>query len=158
MNIEIALKIALDSHWGQKDKAGRPYIGHPLRVMSKMDTDEERMAALLHDVVEDVIKDKQIAEEILIEAGFSEDVVEAVLILTREDGQDYLEYIRAIRDYDIDWRKRNQTDSPSIPHRVKRADLADNMDLSRLEIVTHKDLMRNEKYLKAERILTGFEE
>jgi len=51
--LEKALTIAYTAHAGQVDKAGEPYILHPLRVMLKMRSDEEKIVALLHDVVED---------------------------------------------------------------------------------------------------------
>ena len=51
--IERAVEIAARAHAGQVDKAGMPYLFHPLRVMLSVSTPEERMAAVLHDVVED---------------------------------------------------------------------------------------------------------
>lgn len=52
-NLEKAILIATKAHEGQKDKAGKPYILHPLRVMLRMKTTKDMMAAILHDVVED---------------------------------------------------------------------------------------------------------
>jgi (p)ppGpp synthase/HD superfamily hydrolase len=51
--IEKSLEIALNAYSGQKDKAAKTYILHPLRVMSRMNTEEEMAVALLHDVIED---------------------------------------------------------------------------------------------------------
>ena len=51
--IEEAIHIAVEAHRGQVDKAGAPYIFHPLRLMLSMKTDAQRMAAVLHDTVED---------------------------------------------------------------------------------------------------------
>ncbi len=48
-----AYMIANRAHKGQVDKAGKPYILHPLYVMSKMHTEEEAIVAILHDVIED---------------------------------------------------------------------------------------------------------
>ena len=51
--LERAIAIAAMAHEGQVDKAGMPYILHPLRMMLSVDTPEACMAAVLHDVVED---------------------------------------------------------------------------------------------------------
>ncbi len=51
--LEKALQIATDVHIYQVDKAGMPYILHPIRVASKCKTNEEQMVALLHDTIED---------------------------------------------------------------------------------------------------------
>ena len=53
MNLEKAIKIAVEAHTGQVDKGGNPYILHPLRVMLSRNTEEERIVGVLHDVVED---------------------------------------------------------------------------------------------------------
>ena len=50
----IAIRFARLFHAGQLDKACQPFIGHPLRVMSRMETESEMIVAVLHDVVEDV--------------------------------------------------------------------------------------------------------
>ena len=53
MNLEKAIKIAVEAHKGQVDKGGNPYILHPLRVMLCLNTEEVRIVVVLHDVVED---------------------------------------------------------------------------------------------------------
>jgi len=53
MNLEKAIKIAVEAHMGQVDKGGNPYILHPLRVMLSLNSEEERIVGVLHDVVED---------------------------------------------------------------------------------------------------------
>lgn len=52
-SLERAIAIAARAHEGQVDKAGMPYILHPLRVMLAVRTPEERIVAVLHDVLED---------------------------------------------------------------------------------------------------------
>lgn len=52
-DLTIAIRIAAELHRGQVDKAGLPYILHPLRVMLSMDDDLRRIVAVLHDVAED---------------------------------------------------------------------------------------------------------
>ena len=82
-DLEKALVIAALAHAGQRDKGGAPYVLHPLRMMLKLDTDEERQVALLHDVLEDT----GVSMLDLQEAGFSADVLEAVQRLSRQPGE-----------------------------------------------------------------------
>ncbi|MGY3214486.1 HD domain-containing protein [Mucilaginibacter sp. HD30] len=128
-----ALEIAQKAHAGQLDKAGRDYIQHPLRVMNKVRTEEEKMVALLHDVLED--SEQTLAG--LVAAGFPAAVCRAVERLTRPQGQSYQDYISAI--------KQDQ-----LATRVKLADLEDNMDLSRLPGgPSPRDEVRTKKYKDA---------
>ena len=78
-NLERAIEIAASAHRGQTDKGGQPYILHPIRVMLRMNTAEERIAAVLHDVVED----SEWTFDALTEEGFSPAVVEALRALTK---------------------------------------------------------------------------
>ncbi len=136
--LEQAIAIAVEAHRGQTDRAGRPYILHPLRMMSRMQTDEERIVAVLHDVVEDT----DWTLEQLREAGFSERVTGAVDALTRREGETYEDFVgRAQRD--------------ALARRVKLADLEDNLDLRRTGTVGPGDLERLNRYLRAWKSLTG---
>src|SRR6056297_3333643 len=81
--LERAIEIAAAGHAGQTDKAGQPYILHPLRVMLSVSSDEERMAAVLHDVLEDT----RWTAAALRQEGFSEVVIEAVIALTKTGGE-----------------------------------------------------------------------
>ena len=96
-NIENAIELALRAHKGQKDKAGAPYIFHPLRIMLAMDTDAERQAAVLHDVIED----RGVTPEMLRSKGFSEDVCSAVTVLTKTPGESYNEYLCRVNENPI---------------------------------------------------------
>jgi (p)ppGpp synthase/HD superfamily hydrolase len=131
--VEAAIALARRAHAGQLDKAGAAYIGHPLRVMAKMTTDEERIAAILHDVVEDT----PVTFDDLMAMGLPAPAVEAVRLLTRtDDGTDpaaYETYIDAIL-------------ANPIARKVKLADLEDNLDPSRLATITERDEKRLEKY------------
>lgn len=130
--LELAVKIAADAHAGQTDKAGAPYVLHPLRLMLQMCDDEHRIAAVLHDVVED----SDWTFEGLRREGFSETIVSAVQALTRSKGEDYDEFVlRAGRN--------------PIARSVKLADLRDNSDLSRISAPTDKDRKRVVKYVRA---------
>lgn len=127
--LERAIEIALDAHAEQEDKAGATYIRHPLRVMQAMDTETERIVAVLHDVVED--SDYEPGE---IEDEFGREVRAAVVTLTKHDGDDYLDdFIPRAADNDI-------------ARKVKRADVKDNMNLTRLAELIDEDLDQRAKY------------
>jgi (p)ppGpp synthase/HD superfamily hydrolase len=127
----LAIEIATQAHAGQLDKAGKPYISHPLTVMAKMDTLESKIVAVLHDVIED--SDITIGD--LVEQGFPSLITEAIAAITKLDGELYEDYILRVK-------------SNAIARQVKIADLMHNMDLSRITNPTTKDFQRLEKYQK----------
>lgn len=130
--LENAISIALSAHKGLADKGGEPYILHLFRVMLAVDTIEERIVAVLHDVLEDTsVTSHQLHKTII-----SKDILEAIELLTKKKNQSYESYIVAI--------KRNP-----LAAKVKKADLLDNMDKSRLKQVTEKDKLRLKKYQEA---------
>ena len=108
-----ALVFSYNAHHGQLDYNGIPYIFHPLHLAEQMDDEISCCAALLHDVVEDTA----VTLEDLA-AVFPPEVVEAVALLTHEEGTDYFDYVRRIR-------------SNPIALKVKLADLAHNSDATR---------------------------
>jgi (p)ppGpp synthase/HD superfamily hydrolase len=122
------------------DKAGETYIIHPLRVMLRLRGSEARIVAVLHDVVEDT----EWTLERLREAGFSEVEVTAVDHLTRREGEDYFDFVR-------------RAASNPLARAVKRADLLENSDISRLGAITARDRERLAKYAKALAILDEVE-
>jgi len=128
-SLEDAIIIACKAHSGQRDKANKPYILHPLRVMLKMETVEEMMVAVLHDVVEDT----DVTIDDLREMDFPPDVIYAVDLLTHKEGDEYFEYIRSCK-------------INPIARKVKEADANDNMDLSRINEPDERDFSRREKY------------
>jgi GTP diphosphokinase / guanosine-3',5'-bis(diphosphate) 3'-diphosphatase len=138
--LERAIALAATAHAGQRDKAGAPYILHPLRIMLNMKTTETQMAAVLHDVVEDC----GVTPAVLRYEGFSEAVIEAVMALTKRivDGTEepYDEFIRRAAQH-------------PIARLVKLADLEDNMDLSRIANPTEKDHARVRKYKAAQLVI-----
>lgn len=113
--INKALNIAYEAHCGQTDKAGAPYILHPVRVSLHCQTEEEKIVALLHDVVEDT----PITLEELKAQGFSDNVLVALKCLTKIKGEEYQAFIRRVA-------------TNPLAIKVKIQDLKDNMDLSRL--------------------------
>lgn len=132
----LAVQLACQAHRGQTDKAGLPYIRHPLHVAEHMPDELSTIVALLHDVLEDT----PMTAEDLMQAGIPARAVNSICHLTRELEVPYLDYIRNLR-------------SDPIAVRVKLADLAHNSDLSRLSTVTQADLARREKYQTAMQIL-----
>lgn len=123
--IERAVEIAARAHAGQVDKAGVPYLFHPLRLMLSVSTPEERMAAVLHDVVEDtpVTLDDLRAER------FPVRVIEAIQALTKLPGETRLEAARRAAQH-------------PIARVVKLADVKDNMDLRRIATPNDNDYAR----------------
>ena len=130
-----AIDLAYEYHHGQKDKAGRPYIVHVLHVAEQMDDEFSACAALLHDTLEDT----DLKPEVL-EREFPREVVEAVKLLTHQEGTDYFEYVQKVS-------------ANPIARKVKQADLAHNLDSSRFEGHNKRQDQRAEKYRKALDIL-----
>lgn len=134
--LERAIQIAVLAHNGQVDKGGQPYILHPISVMMKMDTIEEKIVAILHDSIED----SNIKKEELIAFGIPKRLVDEIDLLTRKNGDSYMQYISKVK-------------TGKIAKKVKLADLETNMDLSRIEKPTKTDFDRVKKYKKAIRRL-----
>lgn len=137
--LEKAIEIAVRAHAGQTDKAGAPYILHPLRIMLRMQNEIEMMSAVLHDAVED---GPGWTFERLAKEGIPATVVEAVTYLTKqhEEESDYERFIRRVASH-------------PVASRVKLADLEDNMDLRRIKNPTDRDFARTEKYRNAYELL-----
>ena len=136
--LEDAISLAVNAHQGQRDKAGQPYILHPLRVMFRLESDEARIVAILHDVLEDTV----ITKEKLRELGYAEHLITALEHLAHREGEGYQDFItRAAQD--------------PIARQVKLADLEDNMDVRRLSSMSQKDAERLAKYCKAWNYLKG---
>lgn len=139
--LERAAKICLSVHAGQRDKAGEAYFLHPFRVAMDCDTDEEKIVALLHDVVED----GDIDEDFLIQDGFSKNVVDAIISLTKKEEEEYDDFIKRLA-------------FNFLARRVKIKDLEDNLNILRLKNLNENDLVRCNKYLKALDYLKDYKE
>lgn len=136
-DLERAIVIATGAHSGQYDKGGQHYILHALRVMLSMHTEQHRIVAVLHDVVEDSA-DIRLPE---IEQAFGGRIAAAVDALTKRKGESYDDYLERVKADDI-------------ARLVKLADLKDNSDLARLgRRPDETDLKRLSKYLRARAIL-----
>lgn len=176
--INKALKLTAKLHTDQLDKNEVPYLAHPLHLAEQMDTEAEICAALLHDVLED----SSITAEELVARGIPETAVNAILLLTHEEGVPYLDYVKAIQrgdygsktpvnDHDIALARLYHAGTPSvhpyntnpdldpltegarIAQKVKKADLRHNSELGRLSIVSSRDIKRLKKYREARVIL-----
>ena len=133
-----AMILAYEAHHGQVDKAGVPYIFHPLHLAQQMPDEISCCVALLHDVVEDTPITVQ-----QLEQAFPEAVTEALKLLTHREGTPYFDYVRAIR-------------ANPIAVKVKLADIAHNSDQTRLEGSAMSQESRacfRDKYTKAKAIL-----
>lgn len=131
--------LAVSAHRGQKDKAGEDYIEHSKRVAEKFNSYIIKTIAILHDVLEDT----WVTEEMLRNM-FPERIVDAVVYLTRKEGESYKQYIERM----CEPRKTHYDESGYWAREVKIADLTDNMDLGRLKTITDEDFNRVKKYAK----------
>ncbi len=135
--LDDAIRIAREAHAGQVDKSGKPYIDHPLRVMARVKGAHAQMAAVLHDVIEDT----PVTAEDLRTAGCPENVITAVVALSKVPGEAMPDYLRRVA-------------ADPIAVQVKRADIGDNTDpvrLAALEPETQERLRA--KYAEAIRVL-----
>jgi (p)ppGpp synthase/HD superfamily hydrolase len=132
--LEKAIGIALEIHAGQKDKAGLPYILHPLTVMLQMDTDDERVTAVLHDTIED---SRMTLDQLRQQLNLPDHIVEALDLLTHDkNALSYDQYIERLRPY-------------PLARKVKLADLRHNMEVTRIRQMAAKDMERLARYHRA---------
>jgi (p)ppGpp synthase/HD superfamily hydrolase len=137
-DLTLAIRIACDAHASQRDKAGEPYILHPLRVMQRFQDNTARIVAVLHDVIEDSPCDIGF----LASQGFHQDILDAVDALTRREDESYEGFIMRLSANDT-------------AVRVKIEDLKDNLDTTRLKSLGARDLERVQKYHRALEFLDG---
>lgn len=138
--IEKAVEIAAKHHAGGVDKAGAPYLFHPLRLMFAVKTPFQQMAAVLHDVVEDT----PVTLEDLRDEGFHVDVIDAIEALTKRTGESRIEAAA-------------RAAANPIARVVKLADVTDNMDLGRIAEPTDKDFERLKEYVKVKKLLIEYD-
>lgn len=132
-NLKLAIEIANSAHDGQLDKAGQPYILHPLRVMLSFEAEEDRIVGVLHDTVEDTY----VTPQLLRRSGFSDRIIDAVLSVTRNRGESYEDFILRARENEIG-------------RRVKLADIEDNLSPDR---GAERNTDREAKYQRAWMVL-----
>ena len=131
-DLQRAIEIAVTAHKGQLQRNGLPYVLHPLTLMMGVASVEAKMAAVLHDVIEDT--NWQLDD--LRAERFSESVIQAIDCLTHRAGEEYETYIERVRVNEI-------------AREVKLADLTDNMNICRIPELKLRDLSRLERYHKA---------
>lgn len=137
-----ALLLAFEAHNGQLDKAGLPYICHPLHVAEQMTDEDSAVTALLHDVAEDT--DVSLAD--IAAAGFKPEVVQALTLLTHDKAVPYLDYVKALAP-------------DPLARRVKMADIRHNMDDTRLGPLSEETRKRRlNKYAPALELLERWEQ
>ena len=130
-DVEAAKALATRLHEGQLDRAGLPYITHPERVASRLETPEAQVVGWLHDTIEDT---ELTLEE--IEAQFGPLTAAAVDAISKREGEEWDDYLERVL-------------ANPMARLVKISDLIDNSNLSRLPRVTLKDAKRQAKYNKA---------
>ncbi|PIE44948.1 MAG: guanosine-3',5'-bis(diphosphate) 3'-pyrophosphohydrolase [Gammaproteobacteria bacterium] len=134
--LEKAIELAAKHHAGQLDKSGQPYILHPLAVMAKVDGLTAKTVAVLHDIIEDT----EITADDLRRKGFSDEIVNAVIALTKANDMTRIE-------------AAYQAKANPIARIVKLADLSENMNLGRISNPTKKDYDRLKEYEQVKAIL-----
>ena len=131
-----AINRMFEAHKEQRDKSGLPYVFHPFHLAEQMEDETTTVVALLHDIVEDT----DCTPDDLRRMGFSEEVCEAIDLMTHREGVPYMEYVKRIK-------------TNPVAVKVKLADLRHNSDLTRMEKPTERDKQRAEKYREAIRLL-----
>lgn len=134
--LDKAAVICTTRHRGQRDKMGCAYFQHPVRVAMRCATDDEKIVALLHDTIEDT----DVTPGYLLTEGFPQTIVDAILSVTKRDGESYEDFVARAKE------------NP-IGRQVKIHDLEDNLDVLRLDEVSADMADRFTKYLKALRFL-----
>ena len=107
-----AITIACDAHQGQSSINGEPYILHPLRLLIKAKSNEEKIIAALHDVIEK----SSISLADLKNQGFDQNIIGSIDSLSRRRSESYVDYIARLM-------KNN------ISVKIKLLDLADNIKI-----------------------------
>ena len=134
--LDKAALICISKHQGQRDKMGCAYFQHPMRVAMRCSADDEKIVAVLHDTIEDT----DVTPEYLLSEGFPQYIIDAILSVTKRDGESYEDFVARAK-------------GNPIGSTVKIHDLEDNLDVMRLDEVSPDMAARFTKYLKALRFL-----
>ncbi len=138
--LEKAMKIAEEALKDLKNEDGTPYYEHALRVMEKMDTEDEKIVAVLHDVLEDT----SVLMADLEEAGFKNEILDYLDQLRRRSDMTYFEYIEDVA-------------TNPITAKVKLAELDDNQDVFRVKKLSFQTFSIEERVKRARKILLDVE-
>lgn len=138
--LDDAVALATRAHAGQVDKAGRQYIEHPMRVMHRVRSDDERITAVLHDVLEDT----NVTVDDLRSLQCPENVIAAIVALSKRPGESLEDSMR-------------RAAADPIALTVKLADIADNSDPLRLSLLDAETADRlRKKYDKCLTLLKAY--
>jgi (p)ppGpp synthase/HD superfamily hydrolase len=129
--LNTMIVLATNSHSGQFDRGGNPYILHALKVMHYLRTDDEELQCIA--IGHDLIEDTDVTYVQLKELGFTDRIINGIKELTKQRGQSYDEY-------------KKQVLSSGDAMKVKKCDLRHNSDIRRLKGVSEKDIARTFKY------------
>jgi len=121
--LNAAIALAAREHDGQVDKSGEPYILHPLRVMLALQTEDERIVGVLHDVVEDSPTGAEAVRTLMKDRP---DLWAAVDAVTHRPSEPRPAYYKRVRQ------------NPAAL-RVKFEDLRDNTSPVRIEVIRAND-------------------
>lgn len=141
--VHIAYDICKEYHADQTDANGRVYYEHPIRIATQCDSDEEKIVALLHDIIEDT----SLTASDLENYGIPKVCIEAILLLSRNKEEPYGDYIRTIKN-----------SGNIIALKIKILDIKDNSNLTRIKDISERDISRTERYLRALKILLNYSE
>jgi (p)ppGpp synthase/HD superfamily hydrolase len=130
MTVKEATELCIKAHAGQFRRDGiTPYHTHPIAVSQLLTTDDEKIVALLHDVLEDThYDDKRLAL-----LGVPTHLINSIQWLTKIKGESYEDYLRNLS-------------CCGIATKIKLADMFHNMS-------DNPSIKQKEKYLKAIPIL-----
>ena len=136
-----AMEVAFSAHFGQKDKAGAPYIFHPFHIAENMPDEDTTVIALLHDVIEDT----DLTASDLRKFGFTPLQIETVVAMSKKKDEQYFDYIQRVKEN-------------NYSRIVKLADLKHNSDKSRLLTLPQEEQDKmikliDERYKKAIKML-----
>lgn len=134
LTLDKAILIAVIGHAGQEDKGQNSYIRHPLRVMEKMDSEDEMIVAICHDLIEDT----EFTIDDLLKLGFTAAQCKAIDALTKREGESYAERVERVAN-------------SVVARKIKIEDIKDNLQVWRLKSknLTEKDMIRMQNYISA---------
>lgn len=127
--LERAIALAATYHDGQQQRNGQPYILHPLHVMQRVSSVSAKMVAVLHDALEDT----DLTLPMLKREGFDDEILHAVDLLTRRDGQPYDAYLAGLV-------------GNTLALTVKIEDVRHNLDSTRIDKLNDHDVINLRKY------------
>lgn len=130
---EVSMNLIEEYHKNDVDKGGHPYINHLVRVSDGCKTYEAKIAGLLHDIIEDTSCD----EQILLEKGIPQFIIDIILLVSRKEDESYNDFINRLIESDNKYAME-----------LKCSDLRDNCDLSRLEGLSDEVIKKGEKRVK----------